>query len=561
MPTEKMERKDMQSKDSLIKLIVNGVKQAQNDIDPATGRFLAKNGGWAVTNQDVIWPLAWLYTHQHPENNYYHDKTTLDLTLAGGDGLRKAQEPDGRWEFVKIDGSRWGKTYMCWSAFHWLETFDCLRDHLGEERKKRWEHGLLQCYEGIFRKKTAPEHIHNIPAWNATALFKAGAVFQRTEWQDYARQYLEALVKAMHPDGFWPEGGGPTTLYNLVYAHALGLYYAMSRDESVKPAINAVTDFHRHFTYPDGACVETVDGRVKYKPKPSAIGLPCFLISDTGPMFGAHLADCLLKAYPDGFCSPHIASALTAWPDTVQPEKSIIQRLDNYHVVFNEHAAVRKYDGFYTCLSGYVTSSEDQNRNAGNRWYQDRAAFVSIWHEKYGLIIGGGNSKDQPLWGSFSVWQGAWHSWCPVDARLTSNDKEDILKLDYNGTICAIHLRPLNIKTVQMEFAVDKFNSATKIRASFLLKLHKGMKITRGDSSETIFDPLSDGSCMIEPGKPMTTDFWQIESSLAAAAHWPEYPFNPYAIDGAASQEQTCGRIGFDLTPASPRNKILVTLK
>jgi hypothetical protein len=32
-------------------------------------------------------------------------------------------------------------------------------------------------------------------------------------------------------------------------------------------------------------------------------------------------------------------------------------------------------------------------------------------------------------------------------------------------------------------------------------------------------------------------------------------------LDGAAPQEQACGRIGFDLTPAAPRNEILVTLK
>ena len=79
----------MQGKDSLIKIIANGVKQAQHDIDPVSGRFLAENGGWAVTNQDVIWPLAWLYTHQHPENHYYHDKTILDLAMAGGGWIKK----------------------------------------------------------------------------------------------------------------------------------------------------------------------------------------------------------------------------------------------------------------------------------------------------------------------------------------------------------------------------------------------------------------------------------------------------------------------------------------
>ncbi|MDD5483178.1 MAG: hypothetical protein PHP98_05955 [Kiritimatiellae bacterium] len=36
---------------------------------------------------------------------------------------------------------------------------------------------------------------------------------------------------------------------------------------------------------------------------------------------------------------------------------------------------------------------------------------------------------------------------------------------------------------------------------------------------------------------------------------------NLVKLDGAAPQEQACGRIGFDLTRGSPRNKILITTK
>jgi hypothetical protein len=554
--------KIMSQKNSrLVDILAKGVKQCQAEFDSATGRFLAENGGWAVTNQDVIWPLAWLYTNQHPENPWCDDRTILDLAMAGGDALRNAQDPDGRWEFVKIDGSRWGKIYMPWSSFHWLETYDCLREHLGESRKKSWEDGLRQSYEGICREKPVPGNAHNIPTWNAAALFKAGIVFQQEEWRNYARQYFRALVKAMHPDGFWPEGGGPTTSYNLVYAHALGLYYSMSRDEAVRPAINAVTNFHRHFTYPDGACVETIDGRCKYDPKPSAFGLPCFMVCDIGTMFSAHIADCLVKAYPVGLCSPHIASALTVQPSEIQPKEVVIQQSDNYHAAFKEHAAVRKNGGFYTCVSGYVMSLEDQVRAADRRWIQDRSVFVSVWHEKSGLIVGGGNSKDHPLWANFSVWQGNWRSWCPISSSLLSDEKADTLRLDYNKVICSIRLRPLNIKTIQMEFAVDEFGPATKIIASLLLKLQEGMEIKGSDGAEMIYDPLRVSEFFIEPGKPISTAFWNLESSLAAAAQCPAYPFNPYAIDGSAPPKQACCRIGFDLTRAVSQNTISLTVK
>lgn len=38
--------------------LAKGVEAARERLDPATGRFLAENGGWAVTNQDVIYPLG-----------------------------------------------------------------------------------------------------------------------------------------------------------------------------------------------------------------------------------------------------------------------------------------------------------------------------------------------------------------------------------------------------------------------------------------------------------------------------------------------------------------------
>ena len=41
-----------------LEYLARGVPAAQLRFDPQTGRFLSDNGGWAVTHQDVILPLA-----------------------------------------------------------------------------------------------------------------------------------------------------------------------------------------------------------------------------------------------------------------------------------------------------------------------------------------------------------------------------------------------------------------------------------------------------------------------------------------------------------------------
>ncbi len=130
------------SKGSIVRLIVKGVDKCKLNFDKKTGHFFAENGGWAVTNQDVIYPLSYLYVNKHPENPYYKNEEILNLCFCGGDALRNAQDNEGKVEFVKIDSSKWGKTYMCWSMFHWLETFRLLKNFLPSERANSWQEGL-----------------------------------------------------------------------------------------------------------------------------------------------------------------------------------------------------------------------------------------------------------------------------------------------------------------------------------------------------------------------------------------------------------------------------------
>ena len=76
------------------------------------------------------------------------------------------------------------------------------------------------------------------------SLFRAGQVFGREDWSEVGRRQVLFSTERQHPDGYWPEGHGPTTGYNLVYVHAVGLYYCFSGDRAVLPALRRAAHFH-----------------------------------------------------------------------------------------------------------------------------------------------------------------------------------------------------------------------------------------------------------------------------------------------------------------------------
>jgi hypothetical protein len=203
-----------------LRCLVEDVEPNLARFDEDSGRFLTGEG-WAVTNQDIVYPLALLYVTPDAANPYHRDERILDYVLRGGDAWRDFQYPDGQVEFVKVDGSTWGPTYMPWSMYHWLETYALVRDLLDPGRRERWEEGLNLAYTGI-AKALERGHVHNIPTWNGMATYRAGQVFDRPDWQERGRQMIELAVAAQTPQGYWREHHGPTTLYNLVYVSLFG---------------------------------------------------------------------------------------------------------------------------------------------------------------------------------------------------------------------------------------------------------------------------------------------------------------------------------------------------
>ncbi|MCE9591195.1 MAG: hypothetical protein K8S99_11800 [Planctomycetes bacterium] len=538
--------------------LARGVPEAVKSFDAKSGRFLAENGGWAVTRQDIIFPLALLYTSEG--TRYHASRPILDLALRGGDALRDAQGPSGDWEFIKIDGSSWGRVFMPWSIYHWLEAFALLRDSLDARRRRRWSEGLTLACDGVARELAKPFE-HNIPCWKGMSLVRAAQLFDRPDWHEIGVRQERFAADHQHPDGYWPEGDAPTTHYNLVYVHAIGLYHAFTGDERVLPALRRAADFHAAFTYPDGASVETVDGRVKYTPEPSVTGLPGLGVTPAGRALVSLIIQAATQTGAEAKTgkasrsdtswrknqaqlSPHLASAFQHLRDgTTAPLPSRALRSRTLH---RRRALVVRDRPWFACVSGYVPGASARHDLLRNRWIMTRSNLFSLFHDRLGLLIGGGNSKHDPFFATFTLSRGGVAQIEPDAVSFTRRGRTEVARFRFGRDNCLLRLTPRSATLFEITFELPAV-TARRCQATggFTLRVPAGERVrwsSKGpqpaDASATIdpqravqfhWTPIQrHRECLLE------SRHWRLSMPIDSGMHYPAYPFNPYAINDAA---------------------------
>ena len=360
--------------------------------DPDSGRFLAENGGWAITMQDPM--LCYAYLYKHKGTPYYGDETVLKIILNAVHALRQYQNPDGMMEFIKTDGSTWGPIYMPWTWYHWLETYALLKDDLTDDVRRDWEDGLMPGLEAYGRQN--PEHVHNIPVWQAMTSNRAGIIFERPDWCENADKLIANCVKSQHEDGFWAEHKGPTVGYNTVYVHSLGLYRFHGGKINVLDAIRRAVRFQQAFHYPNGSEVEVIDGRVQYHWRHSdAKGVPAIGFSGFATYLmtagGRDLINFKMHGINDFHAGAHAVSVLQlidAGIDLDGDEGLKGFASPDFKTVYGS-ASITREQNKQISLSAYTAPKTD------DRWGLERLCYVSYWTPDTELIMGGGNTRGQ----------------------------------------------------------------------------------------------------------------------------------------------------------------------
>jgi len=525
--------------------IVRAVAEILASQDPRTGRFGA--GIWLVTDQDVMLPLAAAWATKGPGNPYYRNPQVLQAIMAAGDALIADQDETGQWEFRKKDGSTWGKIYMPWTYSRWIRSYGLIRDAMPPERRERWVKGLRLGFAGISRDRL--RHVHNIPSHLAMALYFAGRYLDEPAWMEQAAEFMHKVVAAQHPDGYWSEHSGPVINYGFVYVDAVGTYYAASGDAAVLPALRKSAIFHMNFTYPDGTPVETVDERNPYHAG-HVVPNAGFTVTAEGRAYVAQQ----LRLQGDAPIAADYAASLLLYGKEGPGLPAGGLEGDHDFVLGQGSAAVRRRGPWFLVVSAMTCPV------ANSRWIQDRQNLFSVYHDKVGLVLGGGNTKLQPGWSTFTVGDptllshrqgdeepkfqpppGILH--VPTGAKLVMGDALG-LDLEYGEQRCSVRIKVIDARHAECIWsATGPCEQPVAAHLTVLPRL-KG-KVARADGKAVVLG----GDAFAWPagafGQWIEHAGFRLNVPTAAGVRWPVLPHNPYRKDGRAEASE--GRLVIDL--------------
>ncbi|MDA0840124.1 MAG: hypothetical protein O3B01_18150 [Planctomycetota bacterium] len=485
---------------------------------------------WICNDQNDLFPLAVAWSLE--ESAHHYSDRVLEAILLGGDALIEDADDNAMWTFRKKDHSTWGQIHQPWTYSRWIRAYYLTRDAFAPDDRERWDNFLQFAFTRIAEENLA--RLHNIPAHHAMALYFAGKLFNREEWLSQSREFLHRVVDSQTPDGWWAEHAGPVVMYNFVYVESLGTYYSISKDEYVLPSLERAATYHSNFVYPDGSMVETIDGRNSWHAG-VRVGNPGLTHTAKGRGFlkqqHAHQI-----AGGKNFSADYAASILFHGAEgELAPTPSGL--IEHTYRMSDDALVVRQGPWFYV-LSAYCAPIPT------NRWGQDRQNFVSVFHDKIGLIVGGGNTKLQPMWSTFTVGETSLlshtpgdHSpdfvpeiplfYVPTEGRLAPDVSH--VSFNYGEEVCSVSVEIESDTELNLIFEATT-NSGMPVEAHITLIPHQAQTLSgssAADISLTEEQANHEVTWMEHAG-------WRLELPEGASFLWPTYPHNPYRKGGEA---------------------------
>jgi hypothetical protein len=231
-------------------------------------------------------------------------------------------------------------------------------------------------------------------------------------------------------------------------------------------------------------------------------------------------------------------------------------------------ALIAREDPWLLSFSGYCCP------RTGNRFIQDRQNMVSIYHRDAGLILGGGNTKLQPLWSTLTV--GDTGLLTPIGATRETNLAPDV-PLVYTPDSCAIAEPAPNRWTQRLTAAGAEVELAYVILSPTELKLTLTPVQSAPDGRATAvhltFIPYPECPVVFADGSraeltanrwektgvtKLQHHAWQLDLPATACITWPVLPHNPYTADGHAAAPE--GRLVVTLPLRHPGEALDLTL-
>jgi len=341
-----------------------------------------------------------------------------------------------------------------------------------------------------------------------------------------------------HPEGFWSENYGPVVSYNMVYSDSLGTYYAFSKDPAVPEVLKRAVNFHSAVLWSDGTSASCVDERVIYH-KSINTGNVGFSFSPEGRGFILSQLAKSAAAGRDGMGGDYAASLLLhGGQGGIVPLPSSQDK--GVSVIGKNDAVIVREKPWEWAFSSYTTKPPQ------NRWIQDRHNYVDIFHADLGLVAGGGNTKLQPYWSTFTVGDPGFlrHragdeepnfvpevglKWGADKAVIGASGNPTKMSLKYGYLDCAVTVEAMEGGRVAIVTYEAPEGRSVEAHLPLLMladsiTTEKGGKFALGES-ELVLDSKNIGKHF---------DFGRLRVVIpeGASIRWPAWQHNPYTKDG-----------------------------
>lgn len=499
-------------------------------------------------NPGAMLSAAVLYTKRHAANRLFGDRRMLDLALRLGDLYATQSEAD----------AAENKQDYEWEIHFWLDTHRLLDSELGDERRARWRREIEKItrwfsgqveyrldfprYQGPYIR-TSTNHL----ALFASEVYLAGLVLKNNDWEQLGARCLHRLAAEEQTiDGYWGEftDNGPATGYNYITMTCVALYAEHSRDPAAIEALRRATDFHRHFTWPDGTPVETIDGRNRHR-EVSAWGHFGFSHSPEGRGYARFMAGFFSSDKPPSRTLGRLAQSALYYHEG-EAERTP-QELPRSAWQMNVPAGIRKTGPWTVCYSGLIDAPID------SQFTLDRQGHLSVYHDKLGLIITGAGSKHQPELATFAERSDAGVRTIPLSSRLRMNDDRDRLGLGYSTFFAELEVPTPSSDRLPLRFAITETGGGRLMDLTLNLQLC----LKFGEVLETARAKWTLGEEHLELGPDQIGGWirhhgWTLRVDPSARLTWPVLPFNPYANAPEKELRFAVGALSMPVTVKAP---------
>ncbi|MCC6442648.1 MAG: hypothetical protein IT210_04210 [Armatimonadetes bacterium] len=528
------------------------------------GAFQADGAAYNIYDQNVMYPLALSCLREG--GRYEGDTRILEAVCRSGDRHVREMNEEGKWEVI-TPGGRWGWYYDEWRLYFWLETLILLSSRIGAGRQARWEEAILRSAEGIasnLRENdlqgvidfvggtgfSSPNHM----AWHFLVCRRAGVHFGRPDWVEIADKLFDQMRAGQTEDGFWLESDAPAVGHNYISLLAAGIYLEHLPAVSAEwlDRIERGMDAQLRWTYPGGGPVAEIDGRQRYH----------------GPV--GHLLPAACARWPQG--AEALRESLQKLPHRIGNHSlAFISETARYLGRYPEpvavveepvsaHRALGSEAGWLRSGPWQVTFCGIASRQYESRWRLDIADLIGVYHREAGLLAGGGHSKNDPGWATFTVYpeSGGPPLWMPTWAGLTLDSLSGNLVLSYKD-IPAESSVHLNGDMVSVLFFLPAAPEGRSAAARLLRPLAPGSEIA-GPEGHRFLDPDYPVRWRLEAGEEVRVGPVRYKLPSGGSFVWPRLPFNPYDQGGASSFRESFAAFEVDLSRRNPTGEIFISV-